>query len=331
MKLSVVIPAYNVEKYIERSIKSVCNQTIKDIEVIVVNDGSTDKTKFIVEKLKKNDSRIILINKKNGGLSSARNAGIEIARGEFICHLDGDDWIEKSAYEKMIDLAEKENLDIVVSDYYDDFDNGKKIKHSDIKFETNIFSSEDYLRGYFLGKGVPAIWNKIYRAELYKKNSIKHPENLSIGEDAATLPKLILHSKKIGKINENYIHYIQNPNSMTRSNIALKFDDLINVFLDIEKYFINRKEYYKYENEILQNKLIHFSNFIFYPSDWKNKTYLNNVDYLLNFFSNKEIYINLYVLGIFRRNYYKIQYYLKSKKLMYIVNKSILFLKKIKN
>ena len=237
MKLTVIIPAYNVDNYIERCIKSVCNQTEKEIEIIVVNDGSTDKTKEIVEELQKNDRRIILVNKENGGLSSARNAGIDLAIGRYICHLDGDDWIEPTAYEKMLNLAERENLDIVISDYYDDFDNGKIEEHFDVKLESKIYSGNDYLKKYFMGEGVSAIWNKIYKTDLYKKYKIKHPLGISIGEDLATISKLLLNAKKIGKIDECFVHYIQNPSSMTRNKIALKFDDLINAFESIEDYF----------------------------------------------------------------------------------------------
>ncbi|MGL5963481.1 MAG: glycosyltransferase family 2 protein [Fusobacteriaceae bacterium] len=330
LKLSVIIPAYNVENYIERCIESVCNQTEKNLEIIVVNDGSTDKTKKKLEKFQKKDKRIIVINKVNGGLSSARNAGINIAKGEYICHLDGDDWIEKTAYEKMLNLAIEKNLDIVISDYYDDYDNKKIVKNYDIKLESKIYSGEDYLKEYFAGKGVSAIWNKIYKTDLYIKYRIKHPEKISIGEDLETLSKLLLNAKRISKINESFVHYIQNPNSMTRNKIALKFKDLINVFENIENYFKEQQKYQEYKVQILQYKIIHFSNFIFYPSYWKNKEYIENVNYIINFFSKKDVKENLIILDGFRKNFYRLEYYFKSKKLIYIINKIIILLKKIK-
>lgn len=332
LKLSIIIPAYNVEKYIERSINSVSNQTEKEIEIIVINDGSTDKTKEIIEELQKKDKRIILVNKKNGGLSSARNIGIDLAKGKYICHLDGDDWIEARAYEKMLNLAEEENLDIVVSDYYDDFDNGKIEKHSDVKLESKVCSGSDYLKKYFMGEGVSAIWNKIYKTDLYRKYKIKHPLGISIGEDLATLSKLLLNAKKIGKIDECFVHYIQNPSSMTRNKIALKFMDLQGAFQSVEDYYKQQNKYEEYKIQILQYKIIHFSNFIFYPSYWEDRKYIENANYILDFFSRKDVKENLFILDEFRENFYRLQYYFKSKKIIYIINKVIILLKnKIKN
>lgn len=329
MKLTVIIPAYNVEKYIRRSIESVSKQTEKDLEIIVINDGSTDGTKEIVEELQKKDQRIILVNKENGGLSSARNKGIDMANGKYICHLDGDDWIECTAYEKMLNLAEKKGLDIVISDYYDDYDNGRVEQHCDVKFESEVYSGKDYLKKYLMGEGVSSIWNKIYRSNLYKDYKIRHPDGISIGEDLATLPKLLINARKVGKVNEHFVHYIQNPNSMTRDRIALKFMDLKKAFHSVESYFKQQNRYEEYEVPILQYKIIHFSNFIFYSSYWKNKKYVENINYIIEFFSRKDVKLNLFVLDGFRKNFYLLQYYFKSKKLMYITNKIIISIKSI--
>ena len=99
--ISVIIPIYNVEKYLTKCIESVINQTYKNLEIILVNDGSTDNSKEIIDKYSSIDSRIKVINKKNGGLSDARNVGIELAKGEYITFLDSDDWIELNMYEKL--------------------------------------------------------------------------------------------------------------------------------------------------------------------------------------------------------------------------------------
>lgn len=139
-KISVIVPVYNTEKYIKKCIRSIIEQTLKEIEIIIVNDGSKDKSLEIIKDLMKQDRRIKLINKENEGVSSARNSGIKMAKGKYIQFIDSDDWIEKEFLEKMYDFAEKENVDIVVSDYYEDYSNGKiKIKKGK-KNQKKLFS-----------------------------------------------------------------------------------------------------------------------------------------------------------------------------------------------
>ena len=102
-KISIIVPVYNLEKYLPRCLNSVCNQTYKNLEIILVDDGSTDKSSDICDNWAKKDSRIIVIHKKNGGVSSARNAGIKKATGEYIHFVDGDDWLELNCYEKIVE------------------------------------------------------------------------------------------------------------------------------------------------------------------------------------------------------------------------------------
>ena len=110
-KVSIIIPVYNVEKYLDKCLKSVLNQTYKNIEIIVINDGSTDNSLKICKKYK--DKRIVLIDKENGGVSSARNKGLELASGKYITFVDSDDWLELDAIENMVSFIEKENVDFV--------------------------------------------------------------------------------------------------------------------------------------------------------------------------------------------------------------------------
>lgn len=125
-KITTIVAAYNVERYILRCIESVLGQTYKNLEIIIINDGSTDKTKEILENIKNLDSRIKIIHKKNGGISSVRNLGIDKSTGYYIHHLDGDDWLEPEMYDKMIKFMEKNDLDMSICNFYFDYDNGKK-------------------------------------------------------------------------------------------------------------------------------------------------------------------------------------------------------------
>lgn len=134
IKVSIIIPIYNVEKYIEQCIESVVNQTLKDIEIIIVNDGTKDNSMKKIEKYL-SDPRIIVIDKENGGLSSARNVGLEIAKGEYIAFIDSDDFIELTMLEELYNNSEK--ADIVFSDiiFYDDKTKNKKYSKIKLSFE----------------------------------------------------------------------------------------------------------------------------------------------------------------------------------------------------
>ena len=126
-KVSVIVPVYNVEAYVEKCLKTLVEQTLEDIEIIVVNDGSTDKSKEIIQKIMKQfPEKMVYIEKENGGLSDARNYGMPYAKGEYIAFLDADDYIEKDAYQKMYELAQKEDSDMVECDFYWEYPNKQK-------------------------------------------------------------------------------------------------------------------------------------------------------------------------------------------------------------
>ena len=124
-KVSVIIPVYNVEQYVEKSIQSVLNQSMKDIEIILVNDGSTDKSGEICDRYGQKEERIIVIHKENGGLSSARNVGVKAASGDYIGFIDSDDYIESVMYETLYQMAERDSADVAVCGVYDVYKNGK--------------------------------------------------------------------------------------------------------------------------------------------------------------------------------------------------------------
>lgn len=270
-KVSVIIPAYNVEKYIKRTVESVLSQTLKNIEIIIINDGSTDNTNTIIEELANIDDRIIIVNKKNGGVSSARNKGLDIVRGEFIFQLDGDDWIEPKCFEEMVDHAEKYNLDIVVANFFIDYDNGNVQVRKDLQ-DVKFLNSEEYLEQLFTVNSYPSLWNKLFRKELY--DNIQYPENVSLGEDLAVIPEIVLRAKKIGKYEGQYLHYIQNINSITNSGLSKKIYQIFNSFENIETTLLT----YEVSNKIVElfkaYKLNHIINFITSKPYWKDKNYL---------------------------------------------------------
>lgn len=293
-KVSVIITAYNVQKYIKRTVESVVNQTLKNIEIIVINDGSIDCTKNIIEELANSDDRIIIVNKQNGGVSSARNKGLSLVKGEFIFQLDGDDWIEPECLEEMVGYAEKHNLDIVVTNFYIDFDNGDIQIMKDLP-DILFLNSEQYLEKLFTVNSYPSLWNKLFRKELF--NNIYYPENVSLGEDLAKIPELALKAKKIGKYDRHFLHYIQNVDGITKSGISKKIYQLFISFEIIEDTLIKYKVSREIVNLFKIYKLNHIINFITSKPYWEDKNYLTGFDKTLELLkASKEVPENLSIL-----------------------------------
>ena len=180
-KISIVVPVYNVESYLKQCIDSIVNQSFGNLEIICVNDGSTDSSCSILEAYKAKDSRIRLVNQENRGVSSARNEGIKLATGNYIAFVDPDDYLEKDAFKVAIDNLENFDIDIL-SWGYNSFPNPTNwhIEQGSPRAEVYKGSSVD---AYFGGKGSVVVWNKLYNAELIKKNSIVFDDNLKMAED----------------------------------------------------------------------------------------------------------------------------------------------------
>lgn len=241
-KISVIVPVYNVAGYLRRCLASIVRQYFQDIEIIVVNDGSTDASLSIIKEFAEQDSRIIVVDQLNSGISSARNAGLVIAKGEYISHIDGDDWIEPGFLSVMYKFAVNNDLDIAISDFYTDWDDGRCEYSKEVwLLDECIFDSEKYLRQLFKEVAHPIAWNKIFRRRLYSENHIWYPEHISIGEDIATTVRLVYFAHKIGRINKAFVHYIQRPSSLTNSasNYAKQLD-LYKVFSFLDSFFTER-------------------------------------------------------------------------------------------
>lgn len=225
MKISIIVPVYNVENYLRKCINSILNQTIKDIEIILVNDGSKDKSGDICEEYKKKDDRVVVIHKENGGLSSARNAGLKIATGELINFIDSDDWIEPDYLEILYDGIIKCNADISVMHLtkvtqYEKIEFMTKRKEEWVKL-TPHKAMESFFADNFIGYSA---CNKLYRSNLFE--GITYPEGM-IMEDKATTYKLI-HKTNLLAVNlsEKYHYYLRNDSIMQSTFNRKKFDSL---------------------------------------------------------------------------------------------------------
>lgn len=232
VKVSIIIPIYDVEKYLERCVESVIHQTLKNIEIILVDDGSTDNCPLICEKYKERDKRIKVVHKVNGGLASARNTGLKIATGEYILFVDSDDWIEPETVEELVNVAEKHQVDFVrFRPMYAGWPNHKDGSLCNFGTEEGIkeglYQKEDIVREVYprlfatpqLTLGViVAAWRSLYRKDFLKKSKILFDEEIRYSEDTIFSSKVVVAANSFYYLDgPRYYHYFYNENSITKS------------------------------------------------------------------------------------------------------------------
>lgn len=232
--ISVIVPVYNIEKYLPRCIDSILNQTYKNWEAIFINDGSTDNSLKILEEYKKRDERIKIIDKKNEGSGTARNDGMESSEGEYIAFLDSDDWYEKNFLEKLYNNLIENNSDVVICNpkmTYDDISKNKKINTYFFN-EIELNKTPEKILGIL---AMPVVWNKLYKKDIIVKNKIKFP-NYSFCEDVEFLYKIFLYANKVSKIEDNLYNYYQREDSVTKKIKEESIKQLYQVLKNIENY-----------------------------------------------------------------------------------------------
>ena len=248
MKISVIVPIYRVEKFIERCVVSLMEQTLCEMEYIFVDDASTDNSLDILQTvIKRYPSRQpnvkVVTHKENKGLPAARNTGLAVAQGEYIFHCDSDDYIELDMLELLYNKAKEYNADVVWSDYFITFDKKKKII-SQPQFGT----PQDAVRGMLRGAMKYNVWNKLCRRSLYLDNNIKFPEGKSMGEDL-TMIMVFLHAQKCAYVNKPLYNYVQNPNQMTATYNEEKLEALRYNCNRIANYMDNYFSHIDYRSE----------------------------------------------------------------------------------
>jgi len=244
--ISIIVPIYNAEKYLNKCLDSLMAQTKEELEFILVNDGSTDNTEQIIKEYQ--DKRIKYFKNKNQGIGKTRNFGIEKAKGKYIMFLDSDDYLEKNACEVLFNKAEKDNLDIVICDFYKIYDNGSKEEVKQPSFKNSSLKDNPKILNENLSP-----WAKLYRRDLISKNSIKFVENLKY-EDAPFVAEALDKAKRIGKVEECLNYYVIHGNSETTVRDKRVFDILL-VIDKIRKYFA-KKTYIKEDLDKLTVRMI---------------------------------------------------------------------------
>ena len=221
--ISVIIPVYGVEKYIAQCLESIINQTYKNLEIIVVNDGTKDRSAEIAKEYAAKDSRIKVYDFKNGGLSVARNRGLEIATGEYISYLDSDDWLDTKMYETLLETAMKNEADMVKCGIIET--NGaaeEKITFSDVKIINN--EQHKAFKNYFKGILWTIACNGLYRCDLAKK--VKFPENI-VHEDNYSSGLFLYFAKKVASIPFCGYYYRVNNTGISKGKVKRPLDKIL--------------------------------------------------------------------------------------------------------
>lgn len=270
-QVSIIVPAYNVENYIERCLNSLVNQTFKDIEIITINDGSTDKSLELLNKYAKEDIRVSVIDLGDEGVSYCRNLGVEKANGKYIMFVDSDDWIDSNMIEAMYKKAEENKLDLVMCSYIREFKDHSKEKRFNLPEE--IIYKEDKVKNELLRKlvgpvkeelsnpemldSLGTVWGKLYRTDILKENKIKFVDLKEIGSAEDTLFNIFTFNylSKVMFLNKPMYHYWRdNPKSVT-SQYNPKLKEQRKVFFKYISDFIKENNFGQVFKEALNNRI----------------------------------------------------------------------------
>lgn len=224
--ISVIIPVYNVEQYLEKCIDSIINQTYKNLEIILVDDGSIDNSGNLCDLLAKKDSRIVVYHKENGGLSSARNFGIDKANGEFIGFIDSDDYIDNDMYETLYNLIKQNKSDVSMCGLYNIYANRKDSQVKEVK--KYLMNAEEAIQMVLDSKitSVTAV-NKLYRKEIF--NDLRYDLGKT-SEDAFIIVRLLDKCNLISVTNERKYYYYHRANSITKKPFSEKSRDVLDAY-----------------------------------------------------------------------------------------------------
>ena len=278
-KISVIVPVYNTGKYLSKCLNSILNQTLKEIEVIVVNDGSKDDSQEIIDEFVSKDSRLVSIQKENGGLSDARNAGIDKAKGEFIAFVDSDDYIDLAMLEKMYELAERDESEIVLCDLVKVNENGKEFRDlpQSPQLPEKIILVEDFT---IFGEMSCFACNKIFKKALFENHRFRKGIHF---EDIELIPKLVLDSSIISKINEPFYKYFERQDSITKTHTEKGLDMFVAVN-EVTNYFYQSK-YNTFATELKRFQIIQgYYSYLAYLAYVKDKNLKRKMLNVLNDF-----------------------------------------------
>lgn len=255
IKVSVILAIYNAEEYLKKCLDSLTSQTLQEIEIICVNDGSTDNCPAILEEYAQKDNRIVIINQENQGPGAARNNGLNLVNGKYIAFVDPDDWVEQNTFEKLYSFAQQDNLDLIEFDYnryYAQSGNTKLRRNKIIK--KGIFNWHDCIKYIFSNDFV--VWNKFYKSELIKENNI-HFSNGYHGEDLIFTIAARLMAKRVSYLKSELYNYNIREGSTVVTCSEHNFEvsyfiaDIKTLLIQENVYIILKKYFSKFASGVL--------------------------------------------------------------------------------
>lgn len=261
-KISVIIPVYNTEKYLEKCLDSIINQTYQNFEIVIINDGSIDNSQNIIDKyLDKYQNKIKCINKENGGLSSARNYGIEVARGDYIIFVDSDDYIKKDLFEQLLPYIQKD-IDLVKYKLIKVSEEYKELERVDGPSFDEVTGEEGFNKLVFNDVLLEPACLYLYKRDIFIKNNLRFLEN-TYHEDFGLVPIILLYTNSIVSINFYGYYYLQANNSITRNEDYTKTIKRAN---DLLIHYDNMKkaiENLNIKQKTKENMYLYYTNAIF--------------------------------------------------------------------
>lgn len=238
--ISVIVTIYNIERYIEKCIISIINQTYKNIEIILVDDGSKDKSANICDEYEKKDRRIKVIHKENGGHSDARNTGLDMATGEYYMFVDGDDYIKEDMIERMYDELVKSSTDMVICEFQYVDEDGNYIEQEINKQPPKVILDEKIFWDTYMTYGIMVVWCKLFKKKCFE--NVRFPRG-QLHEDEAVMHRLIGNCNEICYINERLYFYVQRNGSTMNKKISIDNLCYINTVYERINYLIGKKIY----------------------------------------------------------------------------------------
>jgi glycosyltransferase involved in cell wall biosynthesis len=239
-KVSIIVPIYNAEKHLRECLDSLINQTLKEIQIILINDGSTDDSKKIILEYVERDSRIVFIDSANEGVSAARNQGIEKSSGRYLGFVDADDYIVPGMYERLFEIAQEDKSSVVICNATNAEEKGESGKRLELEDETFLIGDKvPVLLNFLRFKYDSANWNKLYSSEIIKQYNLKFDSRLAIWEDLLFNLKFIGYADKITTVSEALYYYREHDTSVI-ANSKLLLSEQYNRFYDSYISFCNK-------------------------------------------------------------------------------------------
>lgn len=253
MKFSIIVPVYNVEKYLPRCLDSILKQDFDDYEIIAVDDESPDNSIDILQKYQKKSEKLTIVRQKNKGLGGARNTGIKKAKGEYLIFLDSDDYIASNMLKSLNEYLEKDALDILAFDCERVTEEGDKIETISVRDYQEHYTKLN-AKEYLLLEPTSCV--KTYKRTLYTDHNIEFPEKLWY-EDLATTLKLSVYAKKVGYLKEAFYYYVQQPNSITHSANTKRMMEIVTAYDGIVQFYKENDKFDEFYNELEWNCILH--------------------------------------------------------------------------